>query len=135
MTTTTLTNQCLSGAVLCVPRVLHIDADAAAVKAIAALVAPEAVATHAATLAQARTLLATHLYSLVVLDPMLPDGDARTLLPLLGTTPLLVYSVNEPAWRSAASPAYLPKPWTSARQLWVAIAGMLGIPGSLTLRG
>ncbi len=87
--------------------------------------------THAATLAQARKLLESDVFSLVVLDPVLPDGDARTLLPLLTGTPLLVYSANQPEWRGAA-PAFLPKPWTSARQLWSAISGLLGVPATLT---
>ncbi|QYF94479.1 hypothetical protein KY495_04480 [Massilia sp. PAMC28688] len=112
------------------PRVLHIDADAAAVRLLAALVAPEATVTHAATLEQARQLLATDVFSLVVLDPALPDGDGRSLLPLLNGTPLLVYAAVEPHWRDV-SPAYLAKPWTSARQLWVAIAGLLGVSSSL----
>lgn len=112
------------------PRVLHIDADVTAVKVLAALLVPEAVVTHAGTLAAARELLASDVFSLVVLDPALPDGDGRSLLPLLASTPLLVYSAIQPEWRDA-SPAYLPKPWTSARQLWVAIAGMLGIPSTL----
>ena len=113
------------------PRVLHIDADASAVKVLAALVVPEAAVTHAGTLAAARALLASEVFSLVVLDPTLPDGDGRSLLPLLASTPLLVYSAIQPEWRDA-NPAYLAKPWTSARQLWVAIAGLLGIPSTLT---
>lgn len=112
------------------PRVLHVDADPATVRVLATLVAPEAQVTHAATLADARRLLTSQVFSLVVLDPALPDGDARSLLPMLAGTPLLVYSATQPEWRGA-SPAYLSKPWTSARQLWVAIAGMLGLQASL----
>ncbi len=113
------------------PRVLHVDTDLAAAGVLASLVVPEAHVTHAATLAQARKLLESDVFSLVVLDPVLPDGDARTLLPLLTGTPLLVYSANQPEWRGAA-PAFLPKPWTSARQLWSAISGLLGVPATLT---
>ena len=113
------------------PRVLHVDTDLAAAGVLATLVVPEAHVTHAATLAQARKLLESDVFSLVVLDPVLPDGDARTLLPLLGGTPLLVYSANQPEWRGNA-PVFLPKPWTSARQLWSAISGLLGVPATLT---
>jgi two-component system phosphate regulon response regulator OmpR len=113
------------------PRVLHVDTDLAAAGVLATLVVPEAHVTHAATLAQARKLLESDVFSLVVLDPVLPDGDARTLLPLLGGTPLLVYSANQPEWRGNA-PVFLPKPWTSARQLWSAISSLLGVPATLT---
>lgn len=113
------------------PRVLHVDADDGAGKVMATLLAPEALVTTAATLAEARRLLATEVFSLVVLDPALPDGDGRTLLPLLAGTPLLVYCATAPDWRDV-SPAYLAKPWTSARQLWVAISGLLGISSNLT---
>lgn len=113
------------------PRVLHVDADAVAAKILVTLLAPEAQVTAAATLAEARALLATDVFSLVVLDPALPDGDGRALLPLLGGTPLLVHCATQPEFRGFV-PAYLPKPWTSARQLWVAVAGLLGIPASLS---
>jgi two-component system phosphate regulon response regulator OmpR len=113
------------------PQVLHVDMDAGTATALSSLLVPEAEVTHVTTLADARRLLQTDVFSLVVLDPALPDGDARTLLPLLSGTPLLVYSANQPDWRGA-SPAYLPKPWTSARQLWTAISGMLGIPSGIS---
>lgn len=113
-----------------VPQVLHIDADIKSATVLAALLMPEARVTHAASLAQARTLLATHIYSLVVLDPQLPDGEADALMPLLAATPLLVYASRHPAWRVATG-AFLPKPWTTPRQLWSTVSGMLGITDGL----
>ncbi|UUZ50595.1 hypothetical protein LP420_12820 [Massilia sp. B-10] len=113
------------------PQVLHVDMDTGAATVLSSLLVPEARVTHVTTLSDARRLLQTDVFSLVVLDPALPDGDARSLLPLLSGTPLLVYSANQPDWRGA-TPAYLPKPWTSARQLWTAIAAMLGIPSGIS---
>ena len=112
------------------PHVLHVDTDSASAFVLAGLLVPEAHVTHAATVAEARRLLEGNVFSLVVLDPAMPDGDARTLLPLLCGTPLLVYSLHQPEWRWSPL-AFLPKPWTSTRQLWVAISTLLGLPGNL----
>lgn len=111
-------------------RVLHVDADRAGAQDMARLLSPEAQVIHAASVGEARRLLASQLFSLVVIDPALPDGDARTLLPLLSGTPVLVYSTIQ-VELGDARPAFLAKPWTSTRQLWVAIAGLLGLPASL----
>lgn len=113
------------------PRVLHVDSDPAAASVLATLLVPEARVVHAATLADARRMLRTELFSLVVLDPGLSDGDGAALLPALSTTPLLVYSARQPEWRGQPG-AYLPKPWTSPRQLWSTISTMLGIAPGLT---
>jgi two-component system phosphate regulon response regulator OmpR len=110
-----------------VPHVLHIDADSKAAQALALLLMPEARVTHAATLAAARELLRKELFSAVVLDPDLPDGDAAELLPALDGTPLLVHSIKQPAWRGRSG-VFLPKPWTSPRMLWSTISRLLGIP-------
>lgn len=112
------------------PQVLLIDMDAGAAVVVRRLLTPEAEVTHAATLAEARRLLSENIFSLIMLDPALPDGDARVLLPSMGGTPLIVYSAHQPEWRGAA-PTFLPKPWTTARQLWVAVAGLLGIASTL----
>jgi two-component system phosphate regulon response regulator OmpR len=112
------------------PHVLHVDTDSASAFVLAGLLVPEAHVTHAATVAEARRFLEGNVFSLVVLDPAMPDGDARTLLPLLCGTPLLVYSLHQPEWRCTPL-AYLPKPWTSTRQLWVAISTLLGLPSNL----
>lgn len=109
------------------PHVLHIDKDEASAAALALLLTPEARVTHVATVAAARELLQRRIFSAVVIDHQLPDGDAADLLPVLAATPLLVYSASEPLWRGQAG-AYLPKPWTQPRRLWATIARMLGLP-------
>lgn len=111
-------------------RVLHVDMDCAGAAVLASLLTPEADVIHAATLAEACRMLEENVFSLVVLDPALPDGDASALLPLLSGTPLLVYAAHQPEWRDASA-MFLPKPWTSPRQLWVAVAGLLGLPASV----
>ncbi len=114
-----------------VPRVLHIDRDADSGRALAALLMPEAHVVHVATLADARRLLKTCIFSMVVLDPALPDGDGSCLLSALTHTPLLVYSARQPDPRHTHV-TFLPKPWTTPRQLWSSISGLLGMPSSLT---
>jgi hypothetical protein len=69
--------------------------------------------------------LQQQIFSLVILDPALPDGDAKLLLPLLADTPLLVYSDQQPAWRDVMAAPYLSKSWTTARQLWTRMSTML----------
>ncbi len=114
-----------------VPRVLHIDRDADAGRALAALLMPEAHVVHVATLAEARRLLESGIFSMVVLDTALPDGDGSSLLNALTHTPLLVYSARQPDPRHTHV-TFLPKPWTTPRQLWTSISGLLGMPSSQT---
>lgn len=109
------------------PHVLHIDKDIAAALALAVLLMPEIRVTHVRTLEAAREMLQQHVFSAVVIDPSLPDGDPAELLPALKAIPLLVYSAEQPAWRERAG-IYLPKPWTSPRRLWTTISSLLGIP-------
>ncbi len=114
-----------------VPRVLHIDSDNNTAQLLTSLLAPEARVIHVATVAQARSLLGSDLFALVVLDPSLSDGDGSALLPALATTPLLVYSARQPEWLLTVR-HFLPKPWTSSRQLWSAVSAMLGIAPGMT---
>ncbi len=114
-----------------IPRVLHIDADCVSATVLASLLEPEARVLHVKTLAEARQLLLREIFSLVVLDPSLPDGDGGALLPALERTPLLVYSARHPEWRKPVG-AFLPKPWTSPRQLWSTISGLLGIAPNMS---
>lgn len=114
-----------------IPRVLHIDRDADSAQALADLLMPEVLMVHAATLSEARRMLETGIYSLVVIDTALPDGDGAMLLPSLSNTPLLVYSTRQPDARFT-SLTFLPKPWSTPRQLWSAISGLLGMPSTLT---
>ena len=109
------------------PHVLHIDRDSAAAESLATLLTPEARVTHVPTVAAARALLQQEIFAAVVIDPELPDGDAADLLPSLKAIPLLVYSASQPAWRERAG-VFLPKPWTSPRQLWTTMSRLLGIP-------
>lgn len=108
------------------PRVLHVDADPVAASVLSGLLTPEAHVINAPTLAEARRLMASEVFSLLVVDPALPDGDIKSLLPLLSGTPVLIYSAHQPEWRGVQA-EFLPKPWTTARQLWVAISTKLGI--------
>lgn len=109
------------------PHILHIDPDSASAMSLAALLMPEARVTHVPTLSAAREQLKAQIFSAVVMDPCLPDGDAIDLLPALTAIPLLVYSASQPAWRTRSA-LFLPKPWTSPRVLWTTIAQMIGIP-------
>lgn len=112
-------------------QVLHVDADGAAATALAGLIRFEADLVHAATIGHARRLLASNVFSLLVLDPTLPDGDPRTLLPLLSGTPLLVYGAYQPDWRGATA-GFLPKQSATARQLWSTISIMLGLSAGVS---
>ena len=114
-----------------VPRVLVIDSDPEAANAMSSLLTPEASVVHVLTMAAARSLLQAELFSLAILDPVLSDGDGRELMPVLSTTPVLLYSARQPDPRVCAY-TYLPKPWTSQRQLWSTISRMLGLASPLT---
>ncbi|MGZ8318100.1 MAG: hypothetical protein ACXWVD_03275 [Telluria sp.] len=114
-----------------IPHVLLIDEDAGTADAVSALLMPEARVIHAATLAEARLMLGRHIFALVVIDPVLPDGDAAALLPMLRATPVVVHARREPVWRDRAN-AFLPKPWTTPRDMWSAISRLLGVPTDMS---
>jgi two-component system phosphate regulon response regulator OmpR len=109
------------------PHVLHIDRDLESALALAILLTPEARVTHVPTLSAARAVLRQQIFSVVVIDPNLPDGDCAELLPALRAIPLLVYSATQPRWRNWSG-VYLPKPWTSRRKLWSTLSKLLGLP-------
>jgi CheY-like chemotaxis protein len=113
-----------------VPRVLHVDGDADAALVLATLLVPETEVVHVATLAEALRKVEQASYALVVLDPDLPDGDGTVLLEQLRhrqeRMPVLLYSARHPGLRLQAH-AFLPKPWTSPRQLWRTVSHLLGI--------
>lgn len=113
------------------PRVLHIDSDTETALALAALLSPEARVTHVPTLDAAREALRRQVFSVVVMDPNLLEGDGAELLPALGATPLVVYSSTQPHWRNWAG-VYLPKPWTSPRKLWSTMSRLLALPASIS---
>ena len=112
------------------PRVLHIDANRLASAALAALLAPQADLVHAATMAEARRLLGTNVFSLLIVDPALRDGDVRSLFAMLACTPVLVYAEHQSEWRGVNA-EFLGKVSTTPRQLWSRIASLLGISGGL----
>jgi two-component system phosphate regulon response regulator OmpR len=107
------------------PRVLHIDTETGTAAVLASLLGSGVNVTHVATLADARALLQKQIFSLVILDPALPDGDATTLLPLLADTPLLFYSDRQPGWREGTQAPFLSKSWTTARELWTRMSTLL----------
>ncbi|MFP5392369.1 MAG: response regulator [Gammaproteobacteria bacterium] len=113
-----------------IPRVLLIDRDSETAAALTSLLMPEAQVLHAASCMEAKRLLDSELFSLVIIDPSLPDGNASGLLSAISVTPLLVYSAREPI--HPGNYAYLPKPWTTPRQLWSTISTLLGIAQGLT---
>jgi CheY-like chemotaxis protein len=112
------------------PRVLHVDSDHDAALVLAALLVPETQVTHVPTMAMALELVRTEKFALVVLDPDLPDGDGLDLLyELQAYQPqarILMYSARHPEQHQAGS-AFLPKPWTSPRQLWRTVSDLLGV--------
>jgi DNA-binding response OmpR family regulator len=115
-----------------VPCVLHVDGDDDAALVLAALLMPEMQVHHAPTLAAAVEAMARASYALVVIDPDLSDGDGGVLLEQLkqgrrgAGTQVLLYSARHPGLRSQTHP-FLPKPWTSPRQLWRTVSQLLGV--------
>jgi len=109
-------------------RVLHIDGDEDAALVLATLLVPDVHVTHAMTLVEAAELIAAEEFSLVVLDPDLPDGDGTPLIDAIrlmrAGTPLLLYSARQ-VRHGAQANAFLPKPWTSPRQLWRSVSELL----------
>lgn len=112
------------------PRVLHVDPDDDTAVVLATLLMPETEVVHAPTYAEALAHLDGGEFALVVLDPNLPDGDGHQLVRNLRTrsqhTPVLLYTSCQPTLHHQAQ-AFLPKPWTSPRQLWHTVAHLLEI--------
>ncbi|SDD33985.1 PAS domain S-box protein [Aquimonas voraii] len=76
-------------------QILCVEDDEDSLKQIAAALRPLGEITFARNLAQARVAIQARRFDLVVLDLVLPDGDGRTLLPLLPkdpAPPVLVFS-------------------------------------------
>jgi DNA-binding NtrC family response regulator len=119
---------------LTAPRVLHVDSDADTALVLSALLVPETRVTHVSTLAAAQDLLQTEQFALVVIDPDLRDGDAGLLLDnlhhLQHDARVLVYSARHPE-TTITGGAFLPKPWTSPRQLWRTVSDLLSIGNAM----
>ena len=94
------------------------------------VLAPQADLVHATTIAEARSLLGTNVFSLIIVDPALPDGDVRSLFAMLACTPVLVYAEHQSEWRGLDA-EFLSKVSTTPRQLWTRIASLLGLSGGL----
>ena len=110
------------------PHLLHIDAEDTTALILATLMVPEIRVTRVATAAAAEALLRQQTFALIVLDPDLPDGDGQQVIHALrergAHTPVLLYSARHPSLHHQAH-AFLPKPWTSPRQLWQAACRLL----------
>ena len=119
------------------PRVLHVDHDEDSAVVLATLLAPEIHVVHASSYSQAQRQLQQGEFALVVIDPDLPDGDGHTLIRAMRqtdqNTPVLLYSASQPMLHHQAH-AFLPKPWTSPRQLWRTVSHMLGLESMLAMR-
>jgi two-component system phosphate regulon response regulator OmpR len=119
------------------PRVLHVDPDEDSAIVLATLLAPEIHVVHAASYGEAQSQLQQCEFALLVIDPDLPDGDGHTLIRALRQgdqhTPVLLYSASQPMLHHQAH-AFLPKPWTSPRQLWRTVSHMLGLESMLAAR-
>lgn len=116
-----------------VPRVLLIDSDADTAAALTSLLVPEARLVHAASCAEARRMLETQLFSMVIIDPSLPDGDGAIVIKAVHHTPILVYSAREPGKHDKLP--FLNKPYTTPRELWSTISSLLGIGGLMASGG
>jgi len=79
-------------------------------------------------------LLLREQFALVVIDPELRDGDASLLLDnlhhLQPDARVLVYSARHPE-ASIPGGAFLPKPWTSPRQLWRTVSDLLELGSTM----
>ena len=110
------------------PHLLHIDAEDTTALILATLMVPEVRVTRVTTATAAEALLRQQTFALIVLDPDLPDGDGQKVIQALrgrgAHTPVLLYSARQPSLHHQAH-AFLPKPWTSPRQLWQATCRLL----------
>ena len=83
-----------------VPRILHVEDDSDLSTVIQAALGTRAEVVSAASLRAAEDLLRTEQFSLLILDPGLPDGNGLDLLdrlesPAAGPLPVLILSVTE----------------------------------------
>jgi two-component system phosphate regulon response regulator OmpR len=110
------------------PHVLHVDADDTTALILATLLVPEVRVSRAATVQAAANRLAGEEFDLVIIDADLPDGDGQVLIDAFRATgshtPVLMYSARQPSLHHQAH-AYLPKPWTSPRQLWQSVCRLM----------
>ena len=105
------------------PQLLHVERDDTCADMLATLLAPDVEVTRATTLAEARELAATRAFSLVVIDPILPDGDGMAFVREALPAPVLVHAARPPERARVA--AFLPKPWTSRLRIWSEVSQLL----------
>ncbi|MCF2971670.1 PAS domain S-box protein [Synechococcus sp. Nb3U1] len=80
------------------PQILHVEDDPDILQVVAQILQNTAELAHAHSLEEARQLLQTRQFQLVILDLYLPDGSGLELLPLLrsvSTTPVVVFSAQD----------------------------------------
>jgi PAS domain S-box-containing protein len=90
------------------PHILHVEDDDSVLRIVATLVYEIGKVTAARTLKDARTLLESERFDLVLLDLMLPDGNGESLLPLLNkpdqpSVPVVVFSSRDISRETARS--------------------------------
>lgn len=82
-------------------RILHVEDDESLTRLVSELLSDEAEVIPARSLAQARLLIETGRYDLVILDIALGDGSGLELLPVLRQGPMpppvILYSATEPS--------------------------------------
>ena len=103
-------------------RILHVEDDPDVRRVLETLVGDQVLVTAASSVAEARRLLRTQSFDLLVLDVGLPDASGLGVLPHLvglnATTPVLVFSAHEPSGALAERVnAALVKSRTSNQQL------------------
>ena len=81
-------------------RILHVEDDSDIAEIIRQTLVHLASVTSVPTLGEAKAMLATHEYDLVILDVGLPDGSGLDLLPLLGSgrrypIPVVLFTATE----------------------------------------
>ncbi len=81
------------------PRILHVEDDPDVIHVVSTVLQKIAELEHATTLSEARALIQTNNYSLVILDLSLPDGHGTELLNELRNhqppTPVVIFSAHE----------------------------------------
>jgi hypothetical protein len=111
------------------PHILHIDHDDGSAALVAALLRPDAHVTRVSTLTDARRALTNDVYSLIIVNPALPDGSVAQLLNAVASTPFLLHAQEVPA---DARGMHVVARDASPRALWLAVAALLELPATLT---